>query len=448
MNFGLKLNIKIFYITSIVFMPLAWIILAGVGDSALKFFHLPFLILIVSLIFKEYRQSLALFVSKQKIFITCFVLLMTVNFIATAFNNTVSSSAFTYIYKNFFYLILYFLSGSALFLFFGIKDHSKLMSIANMLAVILFLSITVLTFKGDFISDLIGFFFKGDLMGVKKDIYKSLFNSGNTAQDAELQISLLNQLTGAFIVIYFTSLYAIKNTDNIKYKIINIVSMTISVGLIIANLSRSNILAWIFGYVVYYACEIVVNKNYKKVLILFLGSVFFSFILIAFWSSISDKLSDTSAMFQNRFGSEIEDNARWAINQEAVNVFTQDCFNFFIGRGSAARVSDGHAVHNFILGSAYQAGILGLSLSIIIYLTLPFWVYKGSWILSNWKGAFALSALISVPLIRMMESGNAGTLTIQEWFCVALFLSCCYRKETELNENNLTGYFRLQHELN
>ncbi len=439
MSFGLKLNIRFFYFLNILFMPLSWVILAGVGDSAFKIFHLFLIPLLIAFVFKKYRETFILFISKQRVFISMFLILMILNFISTGFNSTVSPNAYVYIYKNLFYFFIYLLYGAGIMLFFDLETHPRIITISNISSIILFLGIAVFTFKGDFISDLSGFFLKGDLDGVKRDVYKSLFNSGSNA-DEDLQANLLNQLTGTFIIIYFTSLYALNNLNSKIYKFINIVAMAISVALIIANLSRSNIIAWIFGYMIFWGCEIIINRNYKKALVFAGGAMIFILFIVIFWTQLSTKLDATSEMFQERFGSQISDNERWALNAEAISDFTKNFFNFFIGEGSGARLSDGHAVHNFVLGSAYQAGVFGLLISCVVYLSMPFWLWKSLPVLSKFKYGFTLPALIAVPLIRMMESGNAGTLTMQEWFCLAMFLGYYYKKQIELNNNERPAY--------
>lgn len=439
---ALNINVTLAYYILIVFSPLSWISLTGVGDSSIKLVHLSLLPLIISCLFTTYQKAIIRFVTFNKYIISFFLLLMLMNFVSLAVDTNIDSfsKSMTYIIKNLSYLSLALFFGGMMIVFIDSPGFIKNLSISNALCVIIFITVASITFKatgGNFLLDLFRFFFSGDIDGLRRELYKTIFITGNTNEDAEMQVNLINSLTGSFIIVHFISLYAFNNTKNKIFAFLNIFSFCFSLFFVISSISRSNIFALLFGYAIYWGCEIIFNKNTKKIFQLFATSLVVLSLTLIFWSKIQTALVDTSDMYAERFGG-LDDNIRWSLNAEAIQTFTATPLNFIFGKGSGAELPSGHAVHNFIIGSAYQAGIFGLILSVLFYAGLIFSVIKYAPDIKNQKAAFIISALMSIPVLRMMESGDAGSLTLQEWFCVAIFIGFVIKKKS-LAKDNLAG---------
>ena len=406
-------------------MPLSWITLYGVGDLSLKPMHLAIFPLFFCLLSKTFRRSLLDFIKKYQWLIVFFFLLMVVNYIATALSPVKNANSWSYIIKNCVYFFCFLLFGGMSIIFIGSKNFCRHITISNTVCIIVFIIVASFTFQltgGNFLGDLVKFFFAGDVSSLKYALYKTLFNASGVSGDSDVATNLLNTLIGAFIFIHFTSLYAFNNLKKTIFRVLNIFNILFSVFFVISSVSRSNIIAVIFGYLIFWFSDIVFNGNKKRILrIIFIFILGVTFVLV-FWTKIEDMFSGASTMIAGRF-SELDQNARWALDAEALTTFLGDFQTFFIGKGSGAVLSDGHSVHNFILGGAYQAGIMGLIISIAFYFGLMYSVIKYAKILTKGKSAFIMSALMAIPLIRAMEAGGAGSLTLQEWFCTAFFFA-------------------------
>lgn len=405
----------------VIFAPINWVTLVNIGGLSVKYMHLAIIPIFACILFKSFRYKIASFVKQNSLLITSFLLLMFINFVATYVNNIIYSAALTYIFKNFSYCVYFILFGTVIYFRMKRPGFEREVTYSNAIAVLVFTITASLIFYAigrNFLGDMIGFFIKGDSISLRYDLFKILFNT-NTTTDAEIAANLRNTLIGAFIYIHFSSQYALKNSSIRFMQMLNIVCILFSAFFILASVSRSNILVLAVGYFIYFTGEIFVNRNGKKLyqllIILFVGITF----SIVFWSKIENAFSDSTAMISGRLG-EIEDDARWQLNAEAFESFTK---NFLTGKGSGAVLSDGHSVHNFILGSAYQAGIVGLVLSLLFYLGIVGRVLANLSLYIGYNAAFFIVSLTAIPLLRTMESGNAGTLSLLEWFCLSFFFA-------------------------
>lgn len=431
----LELNVRVAYYIIIMFAPLSWISLTGVGDSSIKLVHLSLLPLVFSLLFTTYQNAIIKFIEFNKFLIAFFLLLMFMNFVSLAVDENIDSftKSVTYIIKNLSYLSLALFFGGMMIVFIDSPGFYKNLAISSALCVIVFIFVASLTYKaagGNFLLDLFRFFFTGDIDGLRRALYKTIFITGNTNMDSDLQVNLINSLTGSFIIVNFTSLFAFYNLENKFYKAVCIFAYFFSFFFVISSISRSNIIALIFGYAIYWGCEIIFKQNTRKIYQLVITFLVMLSLVLIFWTKIQTALSDTTNMYQERFG-ELDDNIRWSLNQEAIATFTATPMNFIFGKGSGAQLPSGHAVHNFIIGSAYQAGIFGLIFSVLFYGGLIYAVLRYATEIRSKPYAFIISALMSIPVMRMMESGDAGSPTLQEWFCVAFFLSYVLKKRQE-----------------
>lgn len=438
-NRALQININIAYYLLIIFSPLSWVSLVDIGDSSIKFVHLSLIPLVFSLFFKSYRTAFVKFFKFNRLLIGFFILLMLMNFISLSVDTNIDSfsKSMTYIYKNIFYLTLALFFGGMMLILIDSPGFYKKLSITGFVCVIVFVTVASVTFSatgGNFSQDLIKFFFAGDIDGLRRDLYRTIFVTGR-GTDEEVQTNLINSLTGSFIIVHFTSLYAYHNIKEPLYKIISVFTYLFSFFFVISSISRSNILALLFGYLIYWGCEIIYKKNIRKIYQLSATLITGLCIILIFWEQLKETFSDTSEMYSERFG-ELGSNIRLSLNAEAMSTFTATPMNFMFGKGSGAVLSDGHAVHNFVIGSAYQAGIFGLILSILFYAGLIFVVIKHANAIKYQKSAFVISALMSIPVLRMMESGDAGSPTLQEWFCITFFLGYVIKKRDFTKQSN------------
>ena len=99
--------------------------------------------------------------------------------------------------------------------------------------------------------------------------------------------------------------------------------------------------------------------------------------------------------------------------------------SFFIGHGSDAVVNFYNfekRPHNFLLGSFLQAGILGLIFSFIFMFVLFRFFILNLIGIKSLKHTILLLLLL-LPLFRMQISGESGSLTYIEWFCISMTLA-------------------------
>ncbi|MBV9961192.1 MAG: hypothetical protein JO072_03000 [Parafilimonas sp.] len=435
---GLKNCLKAAFYMLMSFLPLSWISITHVSsnvkydDSNFKLFHLSLVPLLMACLYSSYRLKVAAFVKKYRLLIGSFLLLMIMNFISTGVNETVSPLAAMYIVKNLIYFTFFILFAGMCLMLFELDEKIKIISSGAFLSVCVFIVVTTFTYKdGIYIVELVKNFATGNIMGLRYGLFKNLYNGGALERDSDFATALINTITGSFIFAHFLALYAYYNSPSRFYKILNIITLIFSFFFVISSISRSNIIAIVFGYFCYWGLEIVFNKNMKIVFSLLGGFIVLTLITILILSSsgAQQALSGTSAMYQQRFG-DLDENVRWQMNSQALQIVFSNPKSLFFGLGSGALlysnqysfISNDKSIHNFIIGSTYQAGIFGLVLSCMFYFTQLFCLIKYAPILSRYKKVFVITGVMSVPLIRQMESGNSGSLTLQEWFCLAFFL--------------------------
>lgn len=414
----------------VIFAPINWISLVNLGGLSIKYMHLAILPIVICLLFKTFRLTVVKFIQQNGFIIGSFMLLLVINFVATYLNKTSYPSALSYIAKNFFYCCYFILFGAVMYLRINKSSFHKEITYSNTLSVLTFTLFATLIFHAlgrSFLGDMANFFIKGDSVSLRYDLFKILFNADAQGSE-ELAANLRNTLMGAFIYIHFSSLYANKNISNKFLRICNMVNMAFSAFFVIASVSRSNMLVMVLGYLIYFLGDIFINRNLRRVYEMFGVVIIGITFAIIFWSKIESMFMSSTDMIAGRLG-ELENDARWELNAEALDSFSK---NFLIGKGSGAVLSDGHAVHNFIIGSAFQAGIIGLILSCFFYFGIAGSLLKNLKKLSKYTGAFLVASLLAIPLLRSMESGNAGTLSLVEWFCISIFLAFVMQnKETE-----------------
>lgn len=355
------------------------------------------------------------------------------NFVSLTFNATTNPNALSYIIKNISYSALFLLFGALIQKIARSPNFHTHITISNTAGIIIFISVAIISFNAmgrNFIDDLLDFFIRGDSDALRYSLFRTLFNASEDMDDIEQSTNLLNTLLGSFIFINFTALYAWHNTKGKLMNVLNIFCIGFSFFIIIAGVSRSNILALVIGYLMYWISDIVLNNNQRRFLHIGIFVILGTLFSLLFWTKIENSLSDASSMIAGRF-SELAENPRWAINAACVNSFTANMHNFLIGKGPAAIVLDDNTAHNFILGAAFQAGIVGLILSCLFYFGLIFAVFKNALVLAKHKNALLIGSLMIIPLLRAMESGGAGSFTLQEWFCIAFFQGFVLIKKEE-----------------
>ena len=417
----LNIFTKLAFFGFVICAPINWISIFNIGGLSIKYMHLAIIPIVPCILFKSFRLTVIKFIQKNAFIISSFMLLMIINFVSTCFNKTLYPNALSYIAKNLSYSCYFILF--AVVMYFRVKQPSlyKEITYSNALSVTMFILTATIIFHAlgrSFLGDMAGFFIKGDSISLRYDLFKILFNADSSG-DSELAANLRNTLIGAFIYMHLTSLYASINVESRRLKYLNIGVILFSGFFVLASVSRSNILALVIGYFIYFVSEILINRNTKKLLQLIGVAVVALTLTLIFWNKIEDAFSNSTSMIAGRL-SELEDDARWELDAEAINGFSN---NFFIGKGSGATLSDGHSVHNFIIGSAYQAGVIGLILSVCFYFGVMFKMFTSLPTLSRYKGTLLVASLVAVPLLRSMESGNVGTLSLVEWFCLAIFFA-------------------------
>ena len=97
----------------------------------------------------------------------------------------------------------------------------------------------------------------------------------------------------------------------------------------------------------------------------------------------------------------------------------------WIGYGLGADTPDGRKVHNLFLGLWYRAGVVGLVVSTIFYISILISYVSKS--INTQSIAFWLPALLLEPLLRApLIGGQGGRFCRTEWLAISLFFYFCY----------------------
>jgi len=435
--FNLSNITRISFFIIVISAPIQWVSIVEIAGLSIKFVHLSIIPIFLCLLFSDFRKTVQRFFYFNRWMILCFFLLMVVNFVFTCINATNQDIGFSYIAKNLSYLLYFIAFGSILLYECSKENFYKEIAISNFLCSIIFLFMAELIFLSlgrNFLGELISNFLKGDSIAIRYDIFYKLFNAHGVSGNDEYQTNLRNTLLGGFIYVHFTSLYSLRISKNRYINLLNWFSIGFGTFLVIASTSRSNMLVLVLGYVIFILLSLYSNKLVFKpsYLYIFLVVVFLS---IVFSQKIISFFGNSSSMISNRI-SQLSEDARWEVDAEALNYFEN---HLFVGKGSGAVLSNGYRVHNFVLGSAYQTGILGFVLSLAFYLGIIFSVIRSSKLLRNRPNLYWFVALTSLPLLRSMTSGNSGTLTIIEWFCLAFFFCIVMLEKQHKNLYSFTS---------
>lgn len=367
---------------------------------------------------KGYLTYFSYFLLTVKHLIMLFILLLGFNAVSLFVNHDLSSEGLYYILKNALYIFNFILMGALVSYRLTKKDFPNLILYSNV-ALILFFNLVATVIFYDmgrfFIYELLTGFFSGDGKSIRFDLYLSLFNSQSGADD--FNSSLRNTLIGSFVYVVFTSLYIKRFFDKGIKKWLIAFCLYFSYFIILSSLSRSNILALILGFFIVFVSRSITKKSKTMSHATQIKIVFGTILLLAGLVVFIDKFVSVLSLITGRLA-ELGDDARWELNKEAIFGIAD---NLIIGNGPGSTLKDGHTVHNFILGSGYQAGIIGLILASLFYVSILKKTFKGRVYFND--SELWLSGLMALPLLRSMTSGNAGTLSLIEWFCIAFFLA-------------------------
>jgi hypothetical protein len=437
---------KIVFFIIVIAAPIQWVSILTIGSLSFKYIDLAIVPILICFLFKSFRRTFINFYKFNNILVFAFVYLMALNFIYTSLNSDNQDLGFSYIFKNLFYLIYFLVFGPVVYYRLKNPKLYKEITISNGLCIIFFLFVVEVTFLSmgrNFMAELLSNFLKGNSAAIRYDLFYKLFNAhGGTvsvSSDSDYQTNLRNTLLGAFIYINFTSLYALKFCKSILLKLINVFNILFGTFLVFASTSRSNMIALVIGYMVFYALSIYSGTFRFKLSSVFITMIL-AFLFVLFLPSLQSTFQNSTSMISDRLA-QLDQDARWNLDGEALVYFASNPLN---GKGAGAVLSDGHRVHNFILGAAYQTGVLGFILSIIFYFgTLAKLVTSAKYIAGK-KPLFWFASLMCLPLLRAMTSGNNGTLSIIEWFCLAFFFAVCMQEKENYEAANLENYYDSQ----
>jgi len=430
--FNLNSLTKLSFYIIVIAAPIQWISLLDIGAMSIKYINLSIIPILFCLLFADFRKSISKFFKANYILVIAFFLLMVFNFIYTCFTVINLDVGFSYILKNLSYLSYFIVFGPIVAYRYKSENFYKEIARSNFLCIIFFAIIVEVTFLSlgrNFISELISNFLKGNSVAIRYDLFYKLFNAHGNVGDDDYQTSLRNTLLGGFVYVNFTSLYSLKLCKKKFLKATNIFCICFTTFLILASTSRSNMVALALGYLLFFTFSVYSGKLHIKAMHVF-SILVICFLCVIFFPTIQSVFSNSTSMIGDRLA-KLEDDARWDLDEEALMAFVT---NPLAGKGAGSFLSDGHRVHNFILGAAYQAGVIGFILSVIFYFGLIFKLIKSSITIKNKNELFWFASIVCVPLLRAMTSGNNGTLSIIEWFCLAFFLGVVMQEMEDRKE--------------
>ena len=415
----------------VISAPIQWISIVDIGSLSIKWINLSVIPILLCLFFSGFRKTMSDFYKLNRWLVYAFVLLMVFDYIFTCFTLINESVGFSYIAKNLSYLLYFLAFGPIIVYRYRTPKFYREVAICNFACTIFFLCVVEVIFLSlgrNFFSELVTNFLKGNSVAIRYDLFYKLFNAHGSAGDDDYQTSLRNTLLGAFIYIVFTSLYSFKLCKGTFLKLLNIFNIGFGVFLVFASTSRSNMVALFLGYVTYISLSVYSGKFRFKISYILMAMVFL-FLCVAFWPIIESVFANSTDMIGDRLA-QLDQDARWNLDGEAIVYFFS---NPLAGKGAGAVLSDGHRVHNFILGGAYQAGIIGFLLSSVFYFGIVGKFLNSAKSIAKKKELYWFAALVCLPLLRAMTSGNNGTLSIIEWFCLAFYFAVAME---EKNANN------------
>jgi O-antigen ligase len=357
--------------------------------------------------------------------------------------HSIPSGSLPSIAKGFIYLGIAFLVASSLVCKLDRDEFPVWVGIGAVVGTITFAVTfaTIFAFNGqNILTSYIADIKSGNAKSLQFKYYSVLFDFGGEDANA----SFRNTFVTCFVV-YFSLVAAVVHRFRDPFRLAAFyMSGTISVLLVLTSMSRINILALLFviffGVLAYLVSGLKTLRNTIAVgLILAVGCLGGGIILTMANENIS-------SLVTSRFGSDLATDGRLSMFQA---VLFQNSDDWIWGQGFGASIEREKAdrVHNFILGSYFENGIVGLlpaillffallaifigSLSTVLKLRSPVVGLKPCWIVG----------LAMVVILRMNLAGALGQVAIVDWIGFTFFVALTVHLKSLRTNTRLSSEF-------
>lgn len=239
-------------------------------------------------------------------------------------------------------------------------------------------------------------------------VFKTAISSGGENLNA-VQANLRHQIVGGVLVGIFFNLAVYKaNYRRVKRvsKLVFLASLSLSVVIILASMSRSIILSGLLAFFVLFILNLRLNL---KLLFNFVITLVVGFITLL--GPVGDVL------YARLLGNTTSYDVRLGYSSSA---FASIDSNMFFGR-----LSESDSPHNLIIDFWMGFGLFGLVSAVFLIGSIVFKSYTIA-VKGYRSNDFILKmgcVAVSLPLVRWLTSSK-GQLSFPEWICVGLVLGC------------------------
>lgn len=269
-------------------------------------------------------------------------------------------------------------------------------SIMGVIAGTVFFSLSViyvLIIKGIPITSLQGFSYQVVTVQIFRAIAEQLGNQ-NIESSADVMRSALGEVFALYVIIMIIFIGVRQHTLGLLMTILNMLFL----------FSMSSRRALIAVAITIFGLFLRKGMRVRNIAALGAGLIVIAGMILSYQYFVGDsrlfELSDTSRM------------------QQYEHVVSLIADKPILGYGYGAKTKGDVYVHNFILASFFMNGVLGLVVSLGIYLFLCFEYMR--WVIRRSDNVF--SALLIIPVIGLtIGSTVEGMLTITGWIAVALY---------------------------
>jgi len=421
-------------------LPLLWVNLGRVLGLNLKLVHIGILVLtLLILIAPGYRRRIVDFTISSRLFVTaacCYLGLL----VCSLGWSDAGSESFAQLLKMSIYLYAFILLGGA---FLGLRSsRAKAMLFWGGAAAVAFFigfaSWTYSQFGRSLPNEFFDALLEGNIAKLQFGIYLDLFNytSAGFSERGSANwtgASLRNTLIGGFVLAYISMQIGRVEAYRLSPAVARLVFWGMSVVVILliyGSLSRSNIVVFSIVLIVGHLPGMLHARLSMTRAVKFGGVL----LLMSLGLLITSEIHIFGALAERLVA--IGADPRLGMFDQAMTLIES---KWILGYGVGAVLPGVYenSVHNLFLAAWYQAGVIGMLVSVAFYgIVLSVWLRAMITLVVDHdqeRREFPwICTLPILPLVRSLVSGDNGNFTLAEWSSLALFYSMylAYRNES------------------
>ncbi len=408
-----------------VCMNFVWVTLYKIGSFNLRFYHIPLLMSLILLFFPSFFKSIVHVVKSYKLLIGTYTTLFLLYCLSLVWSVQVNQGI-GFLLKEFMYFSFFFLFSGVLYTSLSYKIL-KLPSDLFIYCFVGFTSIILLIFYSQGLSlggELMSAIISQNSQYITYKFLPLLFKFNFFTSEIVEDWTNSRNILALSLSLSFVCNLAFKKKGVLMYSVIIINALCILI-----TLSRSGQLYLLMTGL--YIFLFVISKS-KRWLILLLIPVSIVY--------LSTKSVSNNVLLERYVAVEEESRLKM-YHKTIVDIFKSPLIGYGIGATITYEIGNGITkspfVHNFILGSWFVGGIIGLLLSMTYcYLFLRMIYYNHLFFkraYKNRKQERMISVISVLPLfvfLRMMIGGNYGNSSMIGWAALSIYLvTVLYCKE-------------------